>query len=281
MFEFKAKVDPLESELFNTIYLVLEHIDEHLKYIIEISVTRKHTIGEYPIKINVNGVLKDFKFIEEQSSKEKLQSRIGEIFKSQDAYDKFVNEKKALFDNFIDKLEQAIKKFIRVDDIIKQTNIQIIRTREKIEDPGQIRHGRYAEPIHYGYYGIDEFFFYTTMWSGMMFSYNMYCSNCMIVDSLGDPIMSVGSEGFNAGDSNTLNNEAPFEPPSSGNIEYFGNNEFTSELNESNLLSGGDYAPGANSGSEDSTWLDSTTEGEAGSCSSCSSCSSCGGCSNN
>ena len=36
MFEFKAKVDPLESELFETIYLVLEHIDDHLKYLIEI-----------------------------------------------------------------------------------------------------------------------------------------------------------------------------------------------------------------------------------------------------
>lgn len=281
MFEFKAKVDPLESELFNTIYLVLEHIDEHLKYIIEISVTRKHKIGEYPIKINVNGVLKDFKFIEEHSGKDKLKAKVGEIFKSQDAYDRFVVEKKTIFDNFIDKLAQAIKKFIRVDDIIKQTNVQIIRTKEKIEDPSQIRHGRYAEPIHYGYYGIDEYFFYTTMWSGLMFSHNMYCANCMIVDSLGDPIMSVGSEGFNSGESNTLNNEAGFEPPVGGEIEYFGNNEFASELDKSNLLPGGDYMTGADGGSGDSTWLDSTTDGETGSCSSCSSCSSCGGCSNN
>ena len=36
MFEFKTKVDPIESEYYNTIYLVLEHVGDTIKYLIEI-----------------------------------------------------------------------------------------------------------------------------------------------------------------------------------------------------------------------------------------------------
>ncbi len=275
MFEFKAKVDPLESELFNTIYLVLEHIDEHLKYLIEISITRKHTIGEYPIKINVNGVLKDFKYLDEDSGKERLKAKIEEIFNNQDKYNTFINEKKKIFNNFLDELAQAIKKFIRVDDFIVQSNTQVIRLKESIKSPSQIRHGRYSEPVHYGYYGINNYFFYTTMWSGLMYHNNIYCSNCMIVDGLGEPIMNVGETGFYAGETNTLNAEAPFEPPAGGDIEYFGNNEFENELNDSNLISSSDDTAGADGGAEDSSWLDTAAEGDSGACSSCSSCGGC------
>ncbi|MFC2130025.1 hypothetical protein ACFLSQ_01175 [Bacteroidota bacterium] len=278
MFEFKAKVDPLESELFDAIYLVLEHIDDHLKYLIEISITRKHIIGEYPIKINVNAVLKDLKYLDEDSSKDRLKAKIEEIFNDQDKYNTFVNEKKKIFNNFLDELVQAIKKFIRIDDITVQSNTQIIRLKESIKSPIQIRHGRYSEPVHYGYYGIDNFFFYTVMWSSLMYHNNIYCSNCMIVDSLGNPIMNVGETGFNAGESNTLNDEAQFEPPADGDIEYFGGNEFDTELNASNLISSSDDTEGADSDTEDSSWLDTAAEGESGACSSCSSCSSCGGC---
>jgi hypothetical protein len=279
MFEFKAKVDPLESELFNTIYLVLEHIDDHLKYLIEISITRKHKIGDYPIKINVNGVLKDFRLTEENHSKETLKKKLENIFASQESYDIFLNEKKNIFNNFVDKLAHSIKKFIRVDDLIIKSNVQIIRPTHKIESPSQIKHGRYAEPIHYGYYGIDDYFFYTTMWGSMMYANSIICQNCMIVDGLGEPIFSVADNGFNAGESNTLNDEAKFEAPASGDITYYSGSEFDGLLNEYDLISSSDYADGTESIRGES-WLDSSSEdATTGACSSCSSCSSCGGCS--
>lgn len=236
MFEFKAKVDPLESELFETIFLVLEHEDDNLKYLIEISVMRKHSIGEYPIKINVNAVLKEFKCHNDNDTKERIKAKIEEIFVSQDKYDEYVKDKKLIFDSFLDELAEAIKKFIRIDDLIKQSNIQIIRTKQRIESPKQISHGRYTEPIHYGYYGIDNYFFYTTMWSNLLHSHNLYCSNCLIVDSLGEPILRVGEKGFYAGETNTLNSGTPFEPPKEGDIEYFGNNEFSDYLADEHLL---------------------------------------------
>ena len=280
MFEFKAKVDPLESELFNTIYLVLEHIDDHLKYLIEISITRKHKIGVYPIKININGVLKDFKLTEENHSKETLKKKLENIFASQESYNNFLNEKKNIFNNFVDKLAHSIKKFIRVDDLIVKSNVQIIRPTHKIESPSQIKHGRYAEPIHYGYYGIDEYFFYTTMWGSMMFSNSIMCQNCMIVDGLGDPIFTVGNEGFNAGETNTLNDEANFEAPATDDVTYYSGNEFDAVLNDNDLISSNGFNDGTDSIRGES-WLDSSddTTTTTSACSSCSSCSSCGGCS--
>ncbi len=274
MFEFKAKVDPLESELFDTIFLVLEHEDDYLKYLIEISVMRKHKIGEYPIKINVNSVLKEFKYIRGDNAKDILKSKIEEVFSDQKKYDSFVKEKKLIFDKFMDELAQAIKKFIRVDDLIKHSNLQIIRTKQKIESPKQIKHGRYAEPIHYGYYGVDDFFFYTTMWSTLMYSNSLMCANCMIVDGLGEPVMRVGENGFNAGESNTLNSGSPFEPPVGGEIEYFGNNEFSNDLTSANLLTS-DFEEDSDVDTKDSEWLDSASESDKGACSSCSSCGSC------
>ncbi|MFH1049625.1 MAG: hypothetical protein V1779_01700 [bacterium] len=274
MFEFKAKVDPLESELFDTIFLVLEHENDYLKYIIEISVMRKHKVGEYPIKININGVLKEFRYSNDNTAKNRIKAKIEEIFTDQKKYDAFVLEKKMLFDIFIDDLAQAIKKFIRVDDLIKQSNIQIIRTKQKIESPKQIKHGRYAEPIHYGYYGIDDFFFYTTMWSSLMFTHNLMCANCLIVDGLGEPILRVGDNGFHAGESNTLNSGTPFEAPPGGDIEYFGNNEFSNDLASANLLTTDDESDN-DEVTKESGWLDSTTETDKGACSSCSSCGSC------
>jgi len=236
MFEFKAKVDPLESELFETIFLVLEHEDDYLKYIIEISVMRKHSIGEYPIKINVNAVLKEFKYLSNDLTYDRIKSKIEEIFISNDKYYHYVNEKRIIFNKFLDELADAIKKFIRIDDLVKQSNLQIIRTKKRIDKPKQISHGRYSEPIHYGYFGIDNYFFYTTMWSNLMHIHNMYCSDCLIVDGLGEPILRVGEKGFFAGETNTLNSGTAFEPPKEGDLEYFGNNEFSDDLIEEHLL---------------------------------------------
>ncbi len=280
MFEFKAKVDPLESELFNVIYLVLEHEDDYLKYLIEISIQRKHKIGEYPIIINVNGVLKNFKYSKSQTDPNRLRAKMKELFKDQKKYDSFVNEKKIIFDNFIDKLNQGIRKFVRMDDVKKKTNAQIFRPKQKIEKPEQISHGKYAEPIYYGYYGINDFFFYTTMWAGLMYSHNIYCHNCTVVDGAGSPVMEVGDQGFNAGESDALNVEAPFEPPAEGDIQYFGDNEFSDKLEQANLVEKTEgEEPVSEEQVQDESWLDSAGTGDEASFASCSSCGSCGSCS--
>ena len=54
--QFDLKTHGVESEMFGTLTLVLEHMDETLKYLIQIDIKRKHPVGEYPIKIMVNAV---------------------------------------------------------------------------------------------------------------------------------------------------------------------------------------------------------------------------------
>jgi len=270
MFQFKAKVDPMESELFSTVYLVLEHNDDALKYLVEIAILRKHSIGEYPIRINVNGVLSEFK-LNDGETKEQLKDRIGKVFGKQDDYDNFLAIHKAKFNQFVDALEQAILKFIHSDDVVKTVHTEIIRPKRIIDSPKEIRHERYGNPIYYGYYGYDSYFFYSWMWSGSMYSHNIYVNDCHVVDEVGNDIMSVGENGFNAGDNNALNVDEPFEAPSgSDDIKYFEGNEYQDELESANLLGNGSDVSDV-SDISDSGGFDGGDDGGA-------SCSSCGGC---
>ncbi len=279
MFEFKAKVDPMESELFNTIYLVLEHIDDSLKYLIEISVKRKHHVGEYPINIYVNGVLHRFKLGENESHNE-LRSKIAPVLESQTKYDSFVNKQKAVFYSFVSDLETALKKFIKVDDVRKKTNLQILRPKAKVMDVNEVKHERYSAPVYYGYYGFDSYFFYTWLWGDALYSMNTYVSDFMLVDEFGKEIMYTGKNGFYAGETDTLNSNAAFEPPLTGEIQYFDRNEYSDVLRKDGLLEVS--RPDTFDDYKDD-WLDTANpidKESDGFGSSCSSCSACGSCSN-
>ncbi len=257
MFELKAKIDPLESEIFNTIYLVLEHDEAAIKYLIEISVTRKHKVGEYPINVIVNGVLQDFQ-LKDGENPEQLQKRMEDIFNSQEKYDNFVKTQKLKFDNYLDIIEQNIRKVIKVDDIVKNSENRMVRPKHKIDKPEQVKSYQHTEPIYYGYYGMGNFFMYAWLWSSMCHSHNIYCHNFTMVDEKGHEVMGVGEEGFNAGETETLNPEADFEPPAEGNVDYFHDNEYSGELNDAKVFGeGGDIDSG-------DSWLDSDFGGDMG-----------------
>ncbi|EFK96602.1 hypothetical protein LDC_1371 [sediment metagenome] len=281
MFELKAKIDPLESEIFKTVYLVLEHLDDTFKYVIEISVERKHLVGDYPIKINVNGVLADYR-LKEGETIDQLSERMNTVFADQNKYNDFANINRKKFDHFLDKLQLSIRKVIKVDDIKVITNTNIIRPRKLIKDHSQIRHDHHTQPLYFGYYGLDNYIMYSWLWSGALYNHNLYVNNYNLVDETGHEIMSVGENGFNAGDFNTLNPEADFEAPTEGDVRYLGDNDYSDQLQDANLLGSEDLAAGDSS--EGSDWLgvdagDSFDIGDSGDISSCSSCSSCGGCS--
>ncbi len=276
MFEFKAKVDPMESELFNTIYLVLEHDDDSFKYLIEISVTRKHIVGLYPINIYINGILRNFQLAPNETHSE-LNARMSQIFESQDKYDRFIEKMAENYNSFVTELEQALKKFIKVDDIRKKTNLQIIRPSKRIKDVSEVRHERYGAPVYYGYYGFDSYFFYTWLWADALYSKNLYINNFILVDETGNEILSVGKTGFYAGETDTLNTNAGFEPPVSGDITYFGNNEFSAIIGSAGLLLPGSQGE---KGDYKDDWLDSAGQNDDSPFHTCSSCSACGSCSN-
>ena len=267
MFEFKAKVDPLESELYQKIFMVLEHIDESIKYLIEISVKRTHKVGEYPIRININGVLADFE-LKENMSPEQLNEKMEKVFSSQRSYNEYLASKKALFTLFVDELEDAILKFIRVDDIIKKINLQIIRPSKKIEKLAEVKHEKYAAPVYYGYYNFDRYFFYTWIWAGLLHEHNLYCNDLYLVDEKGRDIFYVGREGFYAGETNTLNPVEEFEPPKTGDISYFYDHDYHKALENVSIVD--DTEP--NIILNDKSW-DKKEDELKGSCSACGSCS--------
>ena len=113
-----------------------------------------------------------------------------------------------------------------------------------------------------------------------MYSHNIYCHDLMIVDGDGHDVMSVGSDGFYSGDTNTLNIDEGFEAPAGGDVDYYGENDFESEITEAGLDSGGYEGFGADG--DMSSSFDFGGDSDAGDAgdggSSCSSCSSCGGC---
>ncbi len=278
--EYQISVDEIESELFKSLYLVLEHEDHDLKYLLEIQVKRKHKLGEYPISMTINGIVNDLRLLKDERPPQ-LERRMQQVFQSQDSYNSFVRNKRSAFDTFLNELEQATRKFIKVDDIVKKSDTEIIRPKKRVKEREQIRQDHHGQPVYYGYHGFNDGFLYAWMWSSMLHSNNIYVNDVTVVDEAGDAMMQVGEEGFNAGDSNALNPEESFEAPGEGDIDYQTGHDYESEFSDASVDgwdSGGDSGLDSDASS---SWVDSWTGGGSdfgGSDSSCSSCSSCGGC---
>lgn len=275
MDSFRLEAEGIESEIFKTVSLVLEHEDELLKYLVEIDISRKHRVGEYPVKIRINGLIKDFRK-ETDESVEEFKRRQQEAFSSQEAYEEYVHGRRTQFDSFVEQLEFELKKAIKIDDIRVETKSKLVRAKERTADAKDIRHirdGYNTDPLFYGYYGFDAYFFSTMLWADMMFANNIYCHDMTIIDAEGHNVMDVGEEGFYAGDSNTLNVDEDFEAPESGDVQYYGENEFEDQIAEAGYGDGfGDEGPeGDSSDSFD-------FGGDGGDADGGSSCSSCGGC---
>ncbi|MGD9201918.1 MAG: hypothetical protein PVI26_10165 [Chitinispirillia bacterium] len=270
MEEFDLELDPIESEFFKTITMVLEHEDEMCKYLIEIDISRQHDVGAFPIILKINGFIKQL-----GKNGEDLKNK---VFSSQENYEAFIRRSNSHFEAFSDQISMAIKKVIKCDEIKTENKLNIIRTKERIKDMNAIpynRNRRDVDPVYYGYYGFNTYFVSALLWTDMLYSHNIYCHDMTMMDSNGQQIMEVGNEGFHAGESNTLNVNESFEPPESGDIEYFQGSDFDSEIEGSDVS-----FQDSSEHSDKSSFFDFGGESEdwGGSGSSCSSCSSCGGC---
>lgn len=206
LYSFSSRVDPIESELFETIYFVLEHKGDNLNCLIEVDVKRKHKVGEYPIFIDVNCVFEEFN-LEKFKNEDDLFQYLKSVFSTQEQFESFYEVKKQIFSNFLDNIEIAAKKFIPVDNVIKKTKRVLIRPNQKITKFQQIKHLKSSQPIHYGYFGFDKSSFYIYLWSDLIFQNNLYCHNFLITDELGNEILSIGENGFYGNQTNTLNTD--------------------------------------------------------------------------
>lgn len=210
--EIKRKIDPIDLQLFYNIYFVLEHLEDKIKYLIEIQINRKHRKGDYPIKIIINGVFTEFRFSEYMSTND-LCDQLFNLMSNQTNYDKFLAEKKQNFDNFIDKLIQALHDSINITDIKAKKMFHLIRPNFKIQHPSQIKHNRYSNPAYYGYYGFDNYFLYAWLWAYCLSQKNIYVTDFSLVDETGKEILQIQKEGFFSNEYATLNPDLPFEIP--------------------------------------------------------------------
>lgn len=272
--EFELETDAFDSEYFNSLFLVVEHEDENFKYLIEVKISRIHTPGEHPISVNVNALLRDFKSGPNDDARA-VKSRMEKIFASQASYDSFLREKRSSFEAFISSLELEIKKFIHTDEIVNDTRTKIIRPKEPVTSRAEIRHTSHGDPVYYGYYGGDDYLFYTLMWSSMCHDHHVYCNHIHVVDDHGAEIMAVGEQGFDAGESNALNPGEDFEVPEGADTTLQEGSQFDCDIADHRVeTSSGGMSDGDSGGS----WFDSVGGGDSGGdVSSCSSCSSCGG----
>ncbi len=229
MFELKSKIDPLESEIFKTIYMVLEHESSDFKYVIEIGVERKHRVGEYPIKIIVNGVISEFK-LRQGESRTELIKRMKPIFMNQKTYDEFIKNHQIKFVNFLNEIDKSIRKVIRVDDIQIDSSMEIIRPKRRILDPEELRSDYFNQPFFFGYYGLNKHAFYALIWPELLYESGLYINNFDLVDEIGNIICTVGQNGFKANEFETFNLDSEFEPPTKGDLSFFENNEYIDKL---------------------------------------------------
>ncbi|MBL4686457.1 MAG: hypothetical protein JKY37_17815 [Nannocystaceae bacterium] len=277
---------------FELLQLVLEHEDEHLKYLIDVRIRRQHLPGEYPISVHLNGVMKDFRVDPATGTAQQVKGALGKVFASQDAYNGFVAGHKKHFDGFVERLREAMSAAMDVDDVVHSSKRSLVRPKSKKGSVSDITHD-YEDtrlgPLHAGYPGFDEYFFYSLVWSEMCFEHNIRIQDTTIVDEGGHAMLDVGSDGFDGGASDTLDPDSTFQAPAGEDISYHDGHGFESEFNDANLLgsttsdsdtsSGGGWLDAFSSDSGGDSGGDSGSDsgGDSGGSSCGSSCGGCGG----
>lgn len=274
MEQFDRQTDRYESELFETLFLVVEHHDAQFKYLIDVQIRRRHRLGEHPINLTLNAVPVDFG-IEDGDGVDAVKEKMGDVFASQTAYDGFRRSRQAHFEGFVAKLQQALSMYIRCDDLKVETDVRVVRPSRPVASPEDMEHERRAaaqpQPVFHGYAGFDTFFLYAWLWSSMSHQHHIHYSDVTVVDGHGEPVFEVGAQGFDAGDGAALDPAQDFVPPPAEDAVFFGDNGYADQIQEAGLLT----PTTAEVSGDSDAWLDSG--GGDASCSSCSSCSSCGG----
>jgi len=267
-----------KSSVFKSMSLLLEHHLSEITLIIEVRINRTHFVGGYPIRIAVNGLSTQF---QSQSDDLSLKDRLEQTFADQESYETFENDLRTQFDNFMLQLELTVRQKMSIDDARRSTQLNIVRPRseDKLSPASNFssqtsddQSSTNSDPVFQRYHSGSDAFAYCWLWSSMMHSHGTHVQDATIVDEQGQRLMTVGEEGFNAGESTALDPSTPFEEsdaslfdPTAGGL----GDDATSRMSG---FSGGD------DGASGSSWLDSfgfggdSDGGDSG-----SGCSSCGG----
>lgn len=230
----EQKIDPMESQRFNMLELVLEHEENGIKYLIDVKIKRKHKVGEFPIEITVDGAFEDLELPADQDISS-LKSRMNPIFEDQNSYDRYVKEKELNFKSFVNEFENTLSKFIKVDGIKLEFNNKILRPKILIDGRREIRENKNSDPFFQGFNGISKYMTYTLYWGNFCSVNNIHVKNFTLCDDYGKDIFAIGDTGFNAGEIDILKPQTKFSVPEIEDITVYSDHDFMIELEENNI----------------------------------------------
>ena len=241
--KYEIETNEAMSILFEKIELILEHEDDHFKYLIEIFINRTHNIGDFPIEIKVVGLFK------------KIDSPIGtdqikKVTEGQVVFDAFKHKKRQQFDFFCDNILFEIKKQIKIDNVISEFKTKIVLPKKKTNH----KKNRYGSSIiNTGYYGFDHYIVDLFLWSEILHFHPLTIEDIYFENEQGEEL----------GYSESIQSDSViFDSESSIYVD----DTITSSYS---VFSDTD---------SDSSWFTIDSDSSWSSCSSCSSgCSSCGG----
>jgi hypothetical protein len=230
----EKKIDPMESQRFNLLELVLEHEQDGIKYLIDVKIKRKHKVGEYPINIRINGAFEEM-MIENDQDISFLKSKMKPMFEDQNSYDRYVKEKELSFKSFINEFENTLSKFIKVNGIKLEFVNKILRPKLLVEGRREIRENKKADPFFHGFVGINRYMTYTLYWGSCCSNNNIHVKNFTLCDDYGKDIFAIGDTGFNAGELDILKPQNKLSVPSIKDIVVYSDHDFLEEFEKLTL----------------------------------------------
>lgn len=198
MKEFRLNTDSFEEKLFDDIYLVLEHKDEKLRYLIEIDIKRVHLADEMPINITINGVINELEKGANETEAQ-LQKRVEGTLRDQKTYDAYVSNYRKHFDSFVAGLEQTLRTAIRCEEVKQQAKPQVMRPASK--GATKVTDSSHAPLAHQGFPGWQFAAIYTLMWMPAMSNASVAATDVAVVSDAGDVLQDIGSEAVDVSDS--------------------------------------------------------------------------------
>lgn len=193
------KIEKVQDEkdpgLFQHLYLILEHHESDLHFLIEIQINRVHQVGEYPIRIIINGLLNEF-YVASEEGIPMMYEKMLAVFKKQEAYDEYVKQKMLDFKIFVRKIELAIHDHIGIDDLKTSFIKKIIIPRTLIDKLKLIPffNNIQLEPIFHGYFQFDKRAFYAWHWGQLCQEHRIQVNICHLVNERGGLIKEMGAE---------------------------------------------------------------------------------------
>jgi len=191
------------SAIFNKMSLLVEHHLPEITLVIEVRIQRTHAIGQQPLQIIVNGLASSFAKEEEDAAAEK----ISQSFEDQLGYNAFTDHFRDQFDDFMQELEEAVRRHMQVDEVQRTSEAKILRPNQQDNAAGQntaaafsssgdSQSSRHSEPVFQRYDSTSDAFAYCWMWSTLMNTHDIQPHDVTIVDEQGDEVGTVDSEGL-------------------------------------------------------------------------------------